>query len=431
MSSQAVTNIRASIIHRIIKDVHQQAPNITPPIIRERLHNDDNQVEKLISFLDSQLEKSGLAHSFVSDFISANTLSNVLDNYLFSYGLILSKLNLHFHTTTEVNLLNYRNWLKTKSYFEVPKHSNENPEILFSENVSQTRYRRITNLITSALNYHIYKEGMTTGDHLPIIFYQQDGHNYLYIALLSLKDNITIEESTGEILDTTSIDTSALKVACKIDLDSMKLHQSNITDDNYQPLNYISWVQKGKTEKIQEYIQDFIPVMVRIDDKTATSKLMRSLTSFLKDSDFDNNARGEINSDVIRLLKSKAIAKQPVNIVEEIDPIIETKASSLSIDITNEKNNFKIYRENNGYGVNQQDNSNIFSPEKNPLKSYEKFDISVGDNNDLEISGLQSILGDKVIFNDDPNNPKLEIHLTLDETIKVREVFERANQYES
>lgn len=108
-----------------------------------------------------------------------------------------------------------------------------------------------------------------------------EGKQYLYIALLSLRDNITINEDTGEIIDTTAIDTSALKVACKINLSDMSAHFDNKQDTDFEPKNYVSWIQKG-TEKIAEYIQNYIPVDVRIDDKSATTKLMNTLTSFLR-----------------------------------------------------------------------------------------------------------------------------------------------------
>lgn len=78
----------------------------------------------------------------------------------------------------------------------------------------------------------------------------------------------------------------------------------------------MSWIQKG--EKIAEYIQNYIPVDVRIDDKSATTKLMNTLTSFLRKSDFNNNDRGEINKDILRLLNEKAKLKQCVNILQKL-----------------------------------------------------------------------------------------------------------------
>lgn len=73
---------------------------------------------------------------------------------------------------------------------------------------------------------------------------------------------------------------------------------------------------------------------------------------------------------MISLIKKKAYDKENLNILEEIDPIIEGKASTKGIDLSIDKNNFKIYRENNGYGADDKDNANIFSPEKKPLKNF-------------------------------------------------------------
>ncbi|MEL1713013.1 hypothetical protein V2W47_19730, partial [Acinetobacter baumannii] len=87
------------------------------------------------------------------------------------------------------------------------------------------------------------------------------------MALLSLEDTITIDEKTGDIIDTSSINKKALKVAFKINLDKMKLHSAGKI--GFKPENYVSWIQKG-SDKIPEYIQDYIPVKYRIDDKKAT-----------------------------------------------------------------------------------------------------------------------------------------------------------------
>ncbi|MCA4282420.1 hypothetical protein LDX80_16720, partial [Acinetobacter baumannii] len=97
------------------------------------------------------------------------------------------------------------------------------------------------------------------------------------MALLSLRPSITINESTGEIIDTSLIDTQALKVAFKIDLDAMKLHSNS--DASIKPSNYISWIQKGNDD-IPKYIQKYIPIMYSIDDKISTRKLMDTLGEY-------------------------------------------------------------------------------------------------------------------------------------------------------
>lgn len=433
MSSGRILKIHASVIHRIVKSINQKAPNIIPPVIREKLHDESTQVEKLIEFLDKQLNVNGLAHSYSKNFSTSQTLANILSEHKFTPESSLSTQKFTYQSE-RISPLDFLAKSKFDTIFldvSAPHSIQEDSNIVDSESDAQTRYRRISAFLTLGLNSFIYEESMTTGDHLPIIFYEVDGKQFLYIALLSLTDNITINEDTGEIIDTTTIDTSALKVACKINLDDMKHHFKNENNHDFEPNNYISWIQKGH-DKIAEYIQNFIPVGIRIDDKSATTKIMNSLVSFLKKSDFPIEAREEIYKDVISLIKKKAYDKENLNILEEIDPIIESKASTKGVDISIDKNNFKIYRENNGYGADDADNANIFSPERKPLKNFEVFDIYIGNESEfLKISGLQSIIGNKIEFNDDPDNPKLEISLNSEEVERVRKVFNTAKPYES
>lgn len=433
MSSERSLKIHASVIHRIVKSINQKAPDITPPLIREKLHDETIQVEKLIDFLDKQLGTNGLAHSYSKNFSTSQTLANILSELKFSPESFLSR-KMFTYQVEKASLMNFLDKSKFNITFLdiLSLHSiQEDINVLKVESRAQTRFRRTSAFLTLGLNSFIYEESMTTGDHLPIIFYEIDGKQYLYIALLSLKDTITIDENTGQIIDTTNIDTSALKVACKINLDGMLHHFNNQGNHEFEPNNYISWIQKGH-EKIAEYIQNFIPVGIRIDDKSATTKVMNSLIDFLKNSDFLLESREEIYKDVISLIKKKAYDKENLNILEEIDPIIEGKASTKGIDLSIDKNNFKIYRENNGYGANDKDNANIFSPEKKPLKNFEVFDIYIGDESEfLKISGLQSIIGNKIEFTDDPDNPKLEISLNSEEVERVRKIFNSAKPYES
>lgn len=421
--------VQASIIHQIIKVTNHTTE--VPPLLRDKLHADYQQVSKLIEFLDKQLKKNGLAHSRLKKFDSNNTLGQILANHMFE----MPSLNTLKYTLFKNNIDNAIYIQKVAGLYPfinrlpVPTAENEDVNILKVESPFQTRLRRISKLLTKALHYHIYKETLTTGDHLPIIFYQDNGVNYLYIALLSLKDNITINEETGEILDIKHIDAEALKVACKINLDALSRHKES-SADNTVTNNYVSWIQKGKAQKIHEYIQDFLPVLVRIDDKSATTKAIVTLEKYLKQSPFPDDAKKEVHKDVLALFKQRAEDKQPINLVEDIDPIITAKAEAYSVDIS-EKNSFKTFREQNGYGADDEDNSNIFSPFKEPLKNFEIFDLMVGDDEFIKISGKQSLIGDKIRLGSDEDNPELIIRLDPSELEKVKVEFAKANRYES
>ena len=412
--SQPKGIVQASIIHQIIKEPHQST--VTPPLIRQKLHADTVQVYKLIEFFDEQLEKNGLAHSHVETFKSPDTLGEVLSNYL----CIVNLKQANFKKSTNAVFPNIFAW---ELLVSVPSEPNEDGLVLRQESSAQTRYRRITNHLTKALHNHVYAESMTTGDHLPMIFYTRDGFEYLDIALLSLTDAITINEETGEIIDTNHIDASNLKIACRINVTKLQEHRYRNSDSTYQASNYIAWIQKGTSSKIPEYIQDFLPVRIRLDNTVATTKLMRSLVNYLKQSPFSEEAKKEVQSEILTLLSYKAKHKNSVNIVDEIDPIIATK-STLSNLIIKVEDSFKAFRENNGYAASDKDNSNIFAPAAEPLRNYETFSFDLGEEEVVRVSGSRSLLGEEIKLKENDNDGAvIEIKVSPENLPAIRKIF--------
>lgn len=412
--SQPKAVVQASIIHQIIKEAHQDS--VTPPLIRKNLHADSVQVCKLIEFLDEQLEKNGLAHSHVEAFDSPDTLGEVLSDYLCIIDLKL----LNFTKPTNASFYNI---FARELLASVPSEPDEDRSVLRQESLAQTRYRRITNHLTKALHYHVYEEPMTTGDHLPMIFYTLDGIEYLDIALLSLTDAITINEETGEIIDTNHIDASNLKIACRINITKFKDHKYKNLESTYQAENYIQWIQKGTSSKIPEYIQDFLPIRIRLDDTVATTKLMRSLINYLKQSPFSEQAKKEVQSEVLTILSHKAKHKRSVNIVDEIDPILATKSTLSNLSIA-DKDSFKTFRGNNGYGASDENNSNIFAPATEPLKNYEMFSFNLGEEEILKVSGSRSLLGEEIKLKESDNDEAvIEIKVSSENLPKIRKIF--------
>lgn len=415
--SQPKAVVQASIIHQIIKEAHQDS--VTLPLIRKNLHADSVQVCKLIEFLDEQLEKNGLAHSHVETFDSPDTLGEVLSDYL----CIIDMKLLNFTKSTNAAFSNIFAW---ELLVSVPSEPDEDRSVLRQESSAQTRHRRITNHLTKALHYHVYEEPMTTGDHLPMIFYTLDGIEYLDIALLSLTDAITINEETGEIIDTNHIDASNLKIACRINITKFKNHKYENSESTYQAENYIQWIQKGTSIKIPEYIQDFLPIRIRLDDTVATTKLMKSLINYLDESPFSEKSKKEIQSEVLTLLGHKAKNKESVNIVDEIDPIIATKSTLSNLTIAVE-DSFKTFRENNGYSATDENNSNVFAPATKPLQNYEMFSLDlgeIGDDETLRISGSRSLLGEEVKLKEGDNDEAvIEIKVNSENLPAVRKLF--------
>lgn len=413
--SQPKAVVQASIIHQIIKEAHQNS--VTPPFIRQKLHADTAQVYKLIEFFDEQLEKNGLAHSHIETFDSPDTLGEVLSDYL----CIINLKHSNFTKSTNAAFPNILAWELLTS---VPFEHDEDKIVLRQESFEQTRYRRITNHLTRALHHHVYAEPMTTGDHLPMIFYIIGDVEYLDIALLSLTDAITINEETGEIIDTNHIDASNLKIACRINITKLQEHKYESLDSAYQAENYIQWIQKGTSSKIPEYIQDFLPIRIRLDDTVATTKLMKSLINYLDGSPFDEKSKKGIQSEVLTLLGHKAKNKESVNIVDDIDPILATKSTLSDLTIAVE-DSFKTFRDNNGYAASDENNSNVFAPATKPLRNFELFSFNLGDEETISVSGSRSLLGEDIKLKDDGSNGAIiEIKVSSDNLPAIRRIFE-------
>lgn len=364
--SDTSLKIHAAIIHQIIKD-EEHTKDPVPPVIREKLHKKDDKIIQLLTLLEELRIKHGSASSCISHFNQDNTLGQALDYYI-------------------------------NKPDEVKAEENENSDILKTETSQETLQRRVSNYLAHALHFHIYKTPKTTGDHVPIIFYEENGIDYLYFALLSLKEGLTINANTGDIIDTNTIDTSTLKVACKVNLTKLKKHLSDTTIDLLDVENYISWIQRGSSEKISEYIQDFIPVAHRLDDKKATRKLMRTLQKYLnhKDNSFSHSANIDLQSKVINLLKTKAKEKKNINIVEDIDTIVSTYTCAQSITI---KQSFSEFREKNGYDEESDNNANVFAPAEEPLVNFEFFEVTLGSHsseNSVNLKGQISALNNTV-----------------------------------
>lgn len=413
--ASAKITVQASIIHQIIKVAHHKV--VEPPLIRLKLHADTVKVEKLIAFLDEQLNKNGLARSHLEGFDLEKTLGRVFLNYLFDIR------SLKFSTFYPITTNSFPKIQPWQMLSPVPPDPNEDQAVVSSETIDQTRYRRITNVLTYALHHHVYASSMTTGDHLPMIFYKENGIEYFYIALLGLTEALTIDEQTGEIIDTDHIDASNLKVACKINITELQNHKHQSSNSNFSPSNYIAWVQKGTTEKIAEYIQDFLPVRIRLDDTEATTKLMKSLNNYLDTSPFSEIAQKEIRNEVLQILSHKAKNKESVNIFEEIDPIIATKSSVTSTPIL-DKDSFKSFRENNGYGPNDENNSNIFAPAAKPLKNYESFTFSLNDDDNLSLKGSRDLLGEDVKLIESGDSAFIQIKISPEKLPSIKREFD-------
>jgi len=391
--------VHAMIINKIIRAQHQKREDRSAPLIRGNLHSNNKNTRKLIDFLEVQREKYGSASSYASNFTESPTLSNISKEYFFDGKYLEDK-----HDTESTNLT--------------------------VENIHETQCRRYMAVITHALDHHVYNTPGTTGDHVPIIIYEQNDICYLYIALLNVQDDITIDENTGEILDTTSLNSNTFKIAVKVSLNGMLDHYESIKNGlDETSANYVWWVQKGK-DQIPQYIQNFIPVKYKIDDAKTTKHLMLTLRGYLDTSSFTPHARDAIDKSVYSLLNHKAEKKESVNITTDIDPIITTMAEQLGIDLST--NLFKDYRIANGFQDDEV--GNVFYPDSKAVRGLGqlKFDINVAGSEPIKISGMRSHAGNTIdLNNDDPSNPFVQIKVEPRDVEAIRQKLNQGNSNES
>lgn len=387
--------VHAMIINKIIRAQHQKREDRSAPLIRGNLHPHNRNTRKLIDFLEKQREKYGSASSYASNFTESPTLSNLSKEYFFDGKRLENK-----HDTVSTNLA--------------------------FENIHETQCRRYMAVITHALDHHVYNTPGTTGDYVPIIIYEQNDICYLYIALLNVQDDITIDENTGEILDTTSLNSNTFKIAVKVSLNGMLDHYESIKNGSEEtPANYVWWVQKGN-DQIPQYIQNFIPVKYKIDDAKTTKRLMLTLRAYLDSSPFTHSARDAIDKSVHSLLSHKAEQKIAVNITTDIDPIITTMAEQHGVDLSS--NSFKDYRF--AHGFQDDEVGNVFYPDSKAVKGLGqlKFDINVAGSEPIKISGMRSHAGNTIELNeDDPSNPFVQIKVEPHDAEAIRQKLNQGN----
>lgn len=325
--------ILAGVIHRIVKAQHATADE-SHTVLRNELHEVNQQLSHFVEYTEDTLLNGGSNRSVSGGFGIQNTLSKVLADAQFQYS--------------------------KETYLELSR-----------------------NLLLGLFEF-VSRKSATTGEHVPIIFYRKNDTDYLLITLISLNPYLHINQK-GELLDAAVIDKDALKVGVRIDLQAMQAHFSSpCVSDIQDP--YIRWIER-RGKKLPDYVQDFIPVGHRIDDKKSTGALLSAVNSFLEVIlPEDLEAQTNIRSDVLSLLQNKLNAKEPIHIEEDVDPLINAAMASRGLETIS----FQEYRQQNNIDVDSS-----FTPDQTTLNNHGRFKISLPDS-ELTIQGKKGDLGRKV-----------------------------------
>src|SRR5690606_32610531 len=160
-------------------------------------------------------------------------------------------------------------------------------------------YLNLSRKIVSGLAKFVARKSATTGEHVPVIFYTRDGDRYLLISLISLSDYQNIDDK-GQFTDTGAIDAEALKVGLQVNLDELLSHHLS-RETTYEP-QYVRWIQR-RAANLPDYIQEFVPVGKKIDDRISTKEFLSALTDYLSSTFEYEEQRSEIHSAIVDTMR--------------------------------------------------------------------------------------------------------------------------------
>lgn len=355
-----IIQVQAGVIHQIKKQ--SNAPIAQARIhLQNSLHTHNTHLVTFVEYSEQQLQKTGKNNSISGGFGIQHTLSKTLANY-------------YFNTQGTID------------------------------------YLKISKELANGLYHFVVQKTATTGEYVPIIFYRVDNIDYLLISLISLNKYININ-AQGEFSDTSVIDNDALKVGLKINLTEMKGHYNASNASQYTGTNYIQWIQRGSS-KLPDYIQDFIPVGMKIDNTKTTLSLLKNVEKYLEKICDNSKICHKIEMDVVTLMRTKFDNRESVHIEDDIDTLLDSALTTYGLD---DKPSFSTYRQENDIVLDSS-----FKVDERNLKLYETFDLSLPKKGIL-IKGNMEQLGENIRVTSDKKI--LQIKLEEDEAERLTQRY--------
>lgn len=354
--SEQIT-IHAGVIHRITKSKFSGREEAGLRL-QKKLHTRNERLLGFIDYAELTLERRGSNRSISGGFGIDNTLSKIL--------------------------------------FDRP-----------TPPMGDEEYLSLTQEIVAGLFEFVVKKSATTGEHIPVVFYEKNNTHYLLISLISLSAYMSIDENS-EFGDTSAIDSDALKVGVLINLSEMENHKKS-KEVNFEP-NYIRWIQRRST-KLPDYIQEFIPVGKKIDDKKSTNSFFSALNNFLKTTFEQEETRSDIRSEIISVMRTRLDSGEAIHIEEDIDPILTSAMKRFGLESLPD---FVSYRTSQKTQLNSS-----FIPEKSTLDNFERFKIEIA-GGDISIRGKIKDLGRKVKILSEGDENYIKIRIQKEEYNQLR-----------
>lgn len=158
------------------------------------------------------------------------------------------------------------------------------------------------NLIAESMS----QQRLTTTSY-PIFFkYENQGREWLLIAMLKLKEGVGIDEETLDLNDSLIFDINNLREAARIDI-GMWLN-------NEQP--YLSFIKRGSGADAEssKYFRNALSCLEYTDAKFNTDTALRAVDDYCENQDWSPEKRQATRARVFEYCKTKKDANEPVNL---------------------------------------------------------------------------------------------------------------------
>lgn len=185
-----------------------------------------------------------------------------------------------------------------------------------------------TNRTVGAIATAMSGQRFTTTSYPLFIRYNNQGRDWVLIAILKLKEGVGIDEETLDLNESLSFDIHDLREAARIDIQKWQ--------DNEQP--YLSFIKRGSGSDAESsrYFRTALACLDYIDSKHHTDAAMTALERYCGANNFTSDEKISARSAFYEYCSEKKTQGQPVNLTA-LSALINDQKPTAFIDYIREQ----------------------------------------------------------------------------------------------
>ncbi len=181
-----------------------------------------------------------------------------------------------------------------------------------------------------------------TGGYLSFLEYDVEGKKRLFICMLKLEDGVTIDATSMQVRDATSIQANAIHEGARFNRELLGEH---ILDANKEP-TYIDWIKTKQAQRLSAYFQGIFEIDIEVDNKVQTTLFRKAVDDFIEtasetfeedgasDTDLEQKRYSiahSIKTDVYDMINTHASNSQSIDF-SDVEKLINAGLSSYDIE---------------------------------------------------------------------------------------------------